>query len=1149
MTKALFRDTLRAISRTLSRFVSIVIIVALGVGFFAGLRAVSPNMKAAAADFFDELNLADIVVQSTVGFDDEDLQAVLALPGVGSATLSRSIDGILHVPPPEGSELPVPEQGMAGTAYVVRIIGFDFAQNDQRLNSLRLVEGRFPQAANEALVSAFHVSDQPHRYFIGQNIMIKGDHEDLLDTVEHEVYEIVGIINTPEFVSMEFGASQAGGGELSGFIYVPDSAFKTDYYTTLFVGVEGARRFAPYTDAYNNLVRSVREQLEYVGAGIVRQRVDRLSDTFGPMIEEAKQELEQAKIDAPLQIEQARARLEELDRFVEEGPALFEAAERELEDAERQLEQGRIDYLAGLAEFEAANAEYEVARLEIEAYPGSPRDDFIHYSNLLIMRTDSLEMARMAHRAGQSALRVARQALNSGDPVRMQNAINILGQYVPFPPGSDTIEGLMQMVEEAEAELEEQEAELEYWEKELEEGRRQLREAEALIARLDEFDQATRDLQAANRRLNTEKARLDAAPGQIEAGRDQLERERQRWHTALARQEWAHSDFARGVEDAQRQIADAERKIRRAENQLAALPHAQWIVDNRDTFPGYTNYGDTADNMEQFALIFPVLFFLIAALVSLTTMTRMVEDERMQLGVLKATGYSAASISFKYLFYASTAGLLGTVIGTAMGFLLIPQAIFQAYRILYLIPSMRPMFFGPTALIGLVAALISTVGAVSFSVMRAMRYRPAELMRPRAPKAGKRVFLEWFPFIWKRLGFNGKVTVRNLMRNKKRFAMTFAGIMGCTALLLTGFGIGNSIGTMLDRQFGPDSIMMFDGQALLQQDMRAGDQEVLDVFRRHQPREIENMLPAYLKKMYAGTEAFGRQIDVTIAVPENVDIIGEFINLTDAASGRPIVVSNQGVFINGKTAELMNLRVGDTITIQSGPQRAEIPVAGITHNYIYHWIYMTPQVYEHFFGEEVRFNVVLFKLVPELQRMRGSDQRITEIMEARTNLARELSDTAEVITVVYNQTIIDSVGGMLRIMRNVVVAVFTGASGALAFVVLYNLNNINIYERIRELATIKVLGYNDREADMFIYRENIIISVLGIAAGLALGVPIFGYIIRAAEIESMMFIRELVLSNYIAAALVTAVFAVAINLLMHKRIKEINMVEALKSVE
>jgi putative ABC transport system permease protein len=395
------------------------------------------------------------------------------------------------------------------------------------------------------------------------------------------------------------------------------------------------------------------------------------------------------------------------------------------------------------------------------------------------------------------------------------------------------------------------------------------------------------------------------------------------------------------------------------------------------------------------------------------------------------------------------------------------------------------------------------------------------------------------------MGFNGKVTTRNLMRNKTRALMTFTGIMLCTALLIVGFGIGNSLGTMLDRQFGHESIMRFDAQANLQVPMRAGDTAQLAAFAPHlQTGEITSILPAFIQQLYVGTQGFDRQVPARLSVPENTESFYDFIYLRDNQTGRQLELTNDGAIINGKLAEIMGLEVGDTITLHWGLQQANMRVASITYNYIYHWIYVSPQYFEQAFGMPCDFNMVLLNLAPQL---RGTAS--ASAMEARTSLARELTDTVHVMAVAFNQTIIDSVGAQLRVMRDVVMVVFVLASGALAFVVLYNLNIINIYERIRELATIKVLGFSDKQTDMFIYRENIILSVLGIVAGLALGVPIFGYIIRQAEIESMMFVRTLVPWVFVAAGLVTLVFAVGINWVMHYRIKGINMVEALKSVE
>ncbi|MDR2646732.1 MAG: hypothetical protein LBB67_01200 [Oscillospiraceae bacterium] len=1152
MTKALFRDTMRAIRKTMSRFVSIVIIVALGVGFYAGLKAVSPDMKAAANDFYDDLALSDIVLTSTVGFDQQDVDAVMAQPNIRQATLSRYVDGILYTA--DGAL----EQSMSGTAYVLRVIGYDFTQmagsGAERLNQIELAEGRLPSAPNECLVSVYENSAEPRRYAIGSVVHLRGDHEDLLDSLQTTEYTVVGICYTPEFISMELGPSQAGGGELSGYIYVPDTAFLWDYYTQLYVAVSGAEKLAAYTDAYDKLVRPVKDQMEAISKDIVTSRALRLKETYEPQLIAGKAELEEKRKEAEAGLAKARKDIAALKKAVAEGPAKYREekakADKKIADAERDLLNGTKEYEAGYKEYNINFAKYEEARKLIEAH----EDDIAAYESgkiKLEQAKASMEIAETAIRAGKSALRVANSALDSGEDQRIKNAMAILGTYFPLEDTDYTIEGLRERVAEAQADLAAQEEAVAEAKAEIAQGEKQLAEAEVLMAQVREFEAGKKELDAAFEKLEAARKELEAAPAKIEAGKKQRDEELAKAQKQLADAQalalTADDQYNKQKAEIDQQIADAERTIRRGENQLKALPDAQWIISDRDEFAGYTNYGETADNMQAFALVFPALFFLIAALVSLTTMTRMVEDERMQLGVLKAAGYSASAIAFKYLFYAFSAGFLGSAIGITLGFTLIPTAIFKAYSILYLIPGMTSAFYPGTALFGLSAAVLSTVGAVIFSVLSALRLNPAQLMRPKAPKAGKRVFLELIPPLWEKINFSGKVTVRNLMRNKKRFLMTFAGIMGCTALLLTGFGIGNSIGTMLDKQFGPQSIMRFDGQALLTAPIHAGDTETMKVFDR--PGQIKQSMPIFMKNMYAGTESFGRDIEIVLAVPEYTEI-DNFLNLEDDKTGKKLQFNNGGAFINGKTAELMDLQIGDMITIHSGELTAEVPVAGITRNYVYHYVYMTPAVYEKYFGvEETLFNTVLVCLEPKLSKTTGNSAVITEAKEAKAQLSRDLTDEAEVIAVVYNSAIITAVGSMIDMMRNVIVSVFTVAAGALAFIVLYNLNNINIYERVRELATIKVLGFYDGEASMYIYRENIIILILGILAGLLLGIPIHAFVIQTAEIESMMFVRTLAVPNYIAAALITIFFAVGVNALMHKKIKDISMVESLKSVE
>jgi putative ABC transport system permease protein len=353
---------------------------------------------------------------------------------------------------------------------------------------------------------------------------------------------------------------------------------------------------------------------------------------------------------------------------------------------------------------------------------------------------------------------------------------------------------------------------------------------------------------------------------------------------------------------------------------------------------------------------------------------------------------------------------------------------------------------------------------------------------------------------------------------------------------------------MLDKQFGPKSIMTFDSQAMLAAPTNAAGTQKLDIL--NQPGRIAESLPVFMKNMYAGKDTLEHQIPVILIVPQDKTKIENFLNFADEKTGVPLEFNSAGLFINGKMAELLHLKIGDTITLQIGATKAHIPVAGIGRNYVYHYVYLTDEAYQKYFSaDETLYNTVLIKLTEELARTTGSDKVINAAKEARAQLSRDLTDSAKVVAVVYNSTIIQTVGHMVDIMSNIIVSVFTIAAGALAFVVLYNLNIINIYERVRELATIKVLGFTDKEADMYIYRENIIISILGVAVGLGVGIPLHRFIIKTAEIESMMFVRTLAPQNFIAAALITAAFAFGINLLMHNRIKEISMVESLKSVE
>ncbi|MDR1734546.1 MAG: hypothetical protein LBR73_06690 [Oscillospiraceae bacterium] len=1139
MKKTLLIDFFRSVKGTLSRFLSILVMVALGVGFYTGLKAVSPDMVSAAGAFYTARRLADIVLISTIGFDEADAAAVREIPGVASVTAQLAADGLLY--DAEGAPL----QSLTGTAYVLRVFGYDFAEPPP-LNTLRLVTGRMPQDAGECVVTEREAQANPDIYSIGKDLILRGDGEDLLTVLQTETYRIVGTVESADFLSAELGASQAGAGELSGYIYIPKEAFLRTDAVYLLASAEGAAAYTAYTEEYNAVVAEVMERIEASSGNLVKARAARLEAEYKPLLSAGWEELPLKRKEAEAGLAQAREDLKGLKQAIADGPAEYKAQETaaraELEAKKQELADGTRLYKEKKAEYDKGKAAYDAAQKEIAAFlkeHPEPESELAMAKEEYQKGAAALEKASSALTLAKNALKVARAALSSGLPEKINSAVTLLKQYFPIGDMPLTLEEAKEKITAAETSLAEKEADLTAQQKALADAQKQIEEAESKLAQYAEFQTAGEQLAAAEAELKAAAAQLEQAPALLAEAEAELERKLAEARQQLAQLQTlaltADSRYANKEKEIRDRLAAAERELVRGENLIKSLPTAKWQVSSRDAFAGYANYGDTAVNMEAFALVFPVIFFLIAALVSLTTMTRMVEDERGQQGVLKACGYAAPAIGAKYLLYALSAAALGSLLGAVLGFSAIPPAIFRAYQLLYLIPEMEVHFYSGYALTALGAAVLSTVGAVVFSVLRALRERPASLMRPKAPKAGKAVFLESFPVIWRNLGFSGKVTVRNLLRSKKRFMMTFAGVAGCTALLLTGFGIGASIRTMLDEQFGEDGIMRFDGQALL-----AGQPEGVDFTVPALPEGITETLPIYMQNLDISSAEHPRTMEATLIVPERTDNLRSFIALDDDKTGAMLSFKGEGVYIDGKTAEVLKLSVGDSLRIAWGGSALEIPVTSISRNYVYHYIYMTREAFAAASGSSAAApNCLLLKL----------EAAHREDGESKAALSRSLTDTAEISAVVWNSTVIAEVRGMANMLSGVVMAVFTVSAGLLAFVVLYNLNNINIYERLRELATIKVLGFTDGEADMYIWRENIILTLLGIGAGLLFGVPLHGFVIRSAEIESMMFVRTLAPVNFALAAAVAAGFAVFVNALAHRRIKGIDMVGALKSVE
>ncbi|MBW4082025.1 ABC transporter permease [Paenibacillus sp. S150] len=580
------------------------------------------------------------------------------------------------------------------------------------------------------------------------------------------------------------------------------------------------------------------------------------------------------------------------------------------------------------------------------------------------------------------------------------------------------------------------------------------------------------------------------------------------------------------------ELASAKEKLAEGEQQLAELKLPKIYVTDRNSNPGYAEYKDNADRLSAIASAFPVFFFLIAALVSLTTMTRMVEEHRLQIGTLKALGYGNRDIMAKFLVYGSLASLAASGAGLAVGFTLFPPIIYNAYSSLYNLPDIIKSFYPSYSIISVIVALVCITLTAWIASRVELRSNASVLMRPKAPKSGQRILLERVPIVWKRLSFVQKVTARNLFRYKQRMFMTVFGVAGCTALILTGFGLKDSIGSIAPQQFG--SIMKYDALIALQADV---PDDVLDSYE--QLISGETAVTGTLEVAQEAVTARGSGVndqDVNLFIPASVDSLDDYVELRDRTSGEGRTLADGGAIISEKLAKLYGLEPGGMLTVVDKENETfEIQVAGITENYVMHYVYMTPAYYSSVFGAEPVFNTELLDY--DMQDAAWEDR-----------FGEQLTANGRVAAVSFSSSVGTAFDDTMKSM-DVVTLVLIVSAAALAFVVLYNLTNINVSERIRELSTIKVLGFYDKEVTMYIYRENILLSLLGIAAGSVLGIVLHSFVLSTAELDATMFAPVIKWPSYIYAALLTLLFSGIVMAFMHSKLKRIHMIEALKSVE
>ena len=1352
--KAFHKDVLRAVTHSWSRFLALFVIVALGAGFYSGLRTTAPNMRATADAYYDDTRFFDVRLVSTFGFTDDDVEAIRATEGVESVMAGYSADWLVRM-------------GEKDVVTRLHSLPSDLSEdNEEYLNRPTLKEGRMPENPGECVVSVGGADDATG-LAIGDTVTIEDTDGSLGDTLARSEFTVVGFVESSYYLSMSLGTSTVGSGTLGRYLYVLEDDFSQEYYTDLYLSVEGSRELDTFSSAYEELVQPVLDSLEDLAGVRAEIRYGEIRDEAEETLADAEQTYEEEKAKAEKELDDAyqelldgEQELEDAEQELLDGEQELEDAKRELEDARTELADGRQELLDGQAEYEdgvrqleEGKADYEDGVRQLEEAKDEWSDGWSEYltglneyeHNASLVEQQKEEAyeqfadARKQIQDGQKELEEARKLLaeqkgsyesakqflsgveqviavkeaqggggeegsdgeeggEGGDQAIRDDAdaqeflassgeassasggtVTALGsmtiasdaeaaQFLQYLSGLGTdvqaisaalgqlddaglsyfhgyLEGviagtsdetqkqqltaLLAMVEQAQgsggdpdpgdsltedeipafleklAGMSESEAAqvllgldldslyllrdyLESAVRQYEDGKSQISQANwQLTEAKREYEEQKKEVDdafaEADAQLADAKAQLDDAKQQLDDGwqeildgeqeladaKAEIEENEQKlldakteieegWQELLdgeaeiadgeqqiaeneqklidgradleeGRQElddgW--QEYEDGRQEAEQELADGWQEIMDGRDELASLERPEWYVLGRGTNVGYASFEGDCDRMESISTVFPTMFFLVAALVALTTMTRMVDEERGVIGAYKALGYGRLRIASKYLIYAAVPSVLGSLFGIVLGNQTLPRICWSAYLMMYRGPDLLVVHQPVFNTIGCVASAACTLGATAFACRSELRETPASLLQPKAPKAGKRIFLEYIRPLWKRLKFTQKVTCRNLFLYKRRLFMTIVGIAGATGLLLTGFGIKDSVSGIVEKQYS--EIYLYDTiVSLKDNEVSDGAREILD----------GDSFDGWMTVMKKSTDLMAGDASYSgyVLVPENAEDLGTYINLRDRKTGESVEFTEGSVLVTEKLAGLLGVDVGGTITIENeSGRRVDFTVTGIVENYVYHYLYISPELYESEMNEPFEPSEI--------------DAVCVETDgEAREAIAAQLQEQEGVATAGFTEDTRASFDDLVESLNSIILVIIFCA-GALAFVVLYNLTNINVTERQRELATIKVLGFRDGEVAGYIYRETSLLTILGCAVGLAFGVLMHSFVIQTVEVDMVMFGRTVEPLSFVYSALLTLLFAVIVDLVMYPKLKKIDMVESLKSVD
>ena len=1110
MPRALFTEITRTIKGSLARFLAITGIVALGCGFFAGLKMASPDMQEAAHSFYANQHLYDLRVISTLGLSEKDVSALASVEGVEAVMPSRTVDVMAT---------------LTSSQSTARVSSF----RPGGLNQPIVVEGRLPQGPYECVMSA----DPKKRADIslGQQI-------ELPDTsngvhLKGGSYTVVGFVNAPTYPYVSnFGTTSLGNGIVQQFLYVTENAFANDDpYTEVYLTVQGATRYKSGSSAYQSAVDSVAERITQMNPSLAALRLQELKDDAQAQLDEARQKLEQSRQeaadklgDAQKKLDDAEAQISAQQQKLDDGQKQYDAgrqqltasrysAEQQFAQAEAQITTSEAQIAQGTAELSAGKAQYQAGLAAFNAGQAT----FTQQKSAFEAGRDAFLAGLAAQGITASTLEEAQQQLSAlGLPTSQVDAL--LATQAQISAAEAELASQQQALAAAREELDQRTAQLHEAESQVAQARQDL--AEARLATADQLSAAQDKLAASLSRLNAGQTALQSAEAQTTEGRQSLEEQRA---------------------EVEKQLADGQAKIDEAQKKIDELKEPDVYVLDRTKEIGIAAYQADSERINDIANVFPLMFFLVAALVSLTSMTRMVSEERTLIGVHKALGYSTVQIATKYLLYALSASLLGAVIGIACLSQVLPGVIVSAYGSIYTIPNggaPYPIQLDSALLSGL-SGIGITLLSTTAAVLSSLKEEPSSLMLPKAPKAGSKIFLERVKPLWSRLSFSWKVTIRNLVRYKRRLIMTLVGIAGCTALLLVAFGLRDSISDIIDNQW--PAISHYDYIVGMTSDVSSEEADQINAELNQVGATNIHRITRENVLLESPTQKAGSLTRTTIMTSNSLQDLTGLATLRNRLSSQAIELGEDSVVITEKLAKRLGVGVGDTIQVyaqdrigNASGEPSTLTITGVAENYVGSYLYVGPSAW-HSLGMQDDATDGWYATLPEDQTTRDA-------------FGEKLINQAGVATVDDVNEAIHTYKESLAVV-NRVVAILIVAAALLAFIVLYNLTNINIEERIREIASLKVLGFTRHEVDAYVFREIALLAVFGALFGLVLGTYLEGFVVQTAEIDLVMFGRAIHAPSYWFAFGLTLVFSLLVYVAMRPKLKNIDMVESLKSVE